>query len=140
MWCPRTHNPLGQVLHQVAADSLRDMMNGNNQPYHLTTGLGDADLHGIAAANFTCDVLAHTLQVKPINLLRPNFNLTPAKMDLSNIKAEISSKIIRIASPLVLDTLFNQLFLRYSKGPHAVLDHVWQTYDNQNGNTVFLSI
>jgi hypothetical protein len=110
--------------------SLCDMMNGNNQPYCLTTWLGDADLRAIAAANFACDVLAHTLQDRPINLLCPNFNLTSAKTDSSNIEAETSSKIIRLASPLVLDTFFNQLCPGYSQEPHATLDHVQQTYDD----------
>ena len=116
------------------------MMNGNNKPYRLTTWLGDTDLRAIAAANFACGVLAHTLQDRPINLLRTDFNLTSAKTDLSNIKAEISSKIIHLASCSVLDTLFNQLCPGYSKEPHAALNHVWQTYNNQNGNTVFSSI
>jgi hypothetical protein len=116
------------------------MMNGNDQPYRLTTWLGNADLRAIAAADFACDVLVHTLQNGPIDLLRPDFNLTSAKTDSSNIEAEISSKIIRLASPLVLDTLFNQLCPGYSKEPHATLDHVRQTYDDQNGNTVFSSV
>ena len=113
------------------------MMNGNNQLYCLTTWHGNADLHVIAASDFACDVLAHTLQDGPIDLLCPDFNLTSAKTDSSNIRAEISSKIIRPASPLVLDTLFNQLCPGYSKEPHTTLDHVRQTYNNQNGNTVF---
>ncbi len=120
--------------------SLRDMMNGNNQPYRLTTWLGNADLRAIAAADFARDVLAHTLQDGPIDLLQPDFNLTSAKTDSSNIEAEISSKIIRLASPSVLDTLFNQLCPGYLKEPHVVLNHVRQTYDDQNGNTVFSSV
>ena len=120
--------------------SLHDMMNSNNQPYRLTAWLGDAELRAIAAANFACDVLTHTLQDGPIDLLRPDFNLTSAKTGLSNIEAEISSKIIYLASPSVLDTLFNQLCPGYSKEPHPALNHVQQTYDDQNGNTVFLSI
>ncbi len=52
---------------------------------------------------------------------------------------EISSKIIRLTSSLVLDTLFNQLCQGYSKEPHTALDPVRQTYDNLNSNTVFSS-
>jgi hypothetical protein len=116
------------------------MTNGNNQPYCLTSWLGDADLRTITAANFTCNVLAHTLQDGPIDLLWPASNLTSAKTDLTTIEAEISSKIIRLATPLVLDTLFNQLCPGYSKEPHAALDHVWQTYNDPNFNTVFSSV
>ncbi len=111
--------------------SLCSMMNGNNQPYPLTIWLGNADFCAIAAANFACDVLAHTLQDGPINLLCPDFNLTSAKTDSSNIEAEISSRIIRLASPSVINTLFKQLCPGYSKEPHGALDHVQQTYNNQ---------
>jgi hypothetical protein len=58
----------------------------------------------------------------------------------NNIEAEISSNIIRLASPLVLDILFNQLCTGYSKEPHAALNHVRQTYNNQNSVTVFSSV
>jgi hypothetical protein len=116
------------------------MQNGNYQNYRLTSWLGNADLCAISATNFTRDVLAHTLQDGPIDLLCPDFNLTSAKTDSTIIEAEISSKIIRLATPLVLDSLFNQLCPGYSKEPHAALDHVWQTYDDSNGNKVFSSV
>jgi hypothetical protein len=120
--------------------SSRNMMNGNNQPHCLTSWLGNADLCTITAANFTCDVLAHTLQDRPINLLCPDYNLTSAKTYLTTMVAEISSKIIHLATPSVLDTLFNQLCPGYSKEPHTALDHIQQTYNNRNSNTVFLSV
>jgi hypothetical protein len=116
------------------------MTNERSQPYRLTSWLGNADLRAISAPNLTCNVLSHILQDGPINLLCPKFNLTLAKTDLTMIKAEINSKIIRLATPLVLNSLFNQLCPGYSKEPHAALDHVRQTYDNANGNTVFLSM
>jgi hypothetical protein len=116
------------------------MQNGNYQNYCLTSWLSNADLCAISPTNFTCNVLAHTLQDGPIDLLRPDFNLTSAKMDSTNIEVEISSKIIRLATPLVLDSLFNQLCPGYSKEPHAVLDHIWQMYDDSNGDKVFSSV
>ncbi len=120
--------------------SLRDLQDGQNRPYRLTTWLGEADLRTLAAANFNLDVLAHTLQDGPIDLLCPEFNLTSAKMDSTNIEEEINSKLIRLATPLVLDTLFNQLCPGYSKEPHAALDHVRQTYNDATGNTIFSSV
>ncbi len=103
-----------------------------------------AGIHGrifsIPAAEFAQDVLAHTLQDGPIDLLCPDFNLTSAKMDSTNIKAEISSKIIRLATPSVLDSLFNQLCPGYSKEPHTALNHVRQIYNDANGNKVFSSV
>jgi hypothetical protein len=61
-------------------------------------------------------------------------------MDSTAIKAEISSKIICLATPLVLDSLFNHICPSNSKEPHAALDHVRQTYNDANGNTVFSSV
>ena len=60
-------------------ESSCDTMNGNNQPYCLTTWLGKADLCATAATDFARDVLAHTLHDGPIDLLCPKFNLTSAK-------------------------------------------------------------
>ena len=78
--------------------SSRDLLNGNNQNYRLTSWLGDSDLRAISAADFNRDVLAHTLQDGPIDLLRPDFNLTSAKTNSTDIEAEISSKIIRLGT------------------------------------------
>jgi hypothetical protein len=120
--------------------SSQDMLNGNAQNYRLTSWLGASNLRTISAIKFAQNVLAHTLQDGPINLLCPDFNLTSAKTDSTNIEAEISSKIIRLGTPSVLDSLFTQLCPGYSKEPHAALDHVRQTYNDANGNKVFSSV
>jgi hypothetical protein len=62
-----------------------NMTNGNNQPYRLTSWLGNADPRAMSAANRTCNVLSHTLQDGPINLLCPEFNRTLAKTDSTAI-------------------------------------------------------
>ncbi len=120
--------------------STRDMTNGNNQPYGLMPWLCNADLCAMSTTNFTRNILSHTLQDRPINLLCPDFNLTLAKMDLTAIKAEISSKIIYLATPLDLDSLFNQLCPCYSKGPYNAFNHIRQTCYDANGSTVFSSV
>ena len=108
--------------------SSRDLTNGSGTAYRLTTFLGPDDIRLIPAAEFSRDILAVTLQDGPIDLLRPDFNLTSAKTDSTTIAAEINSKIIRLATPSILDHLFNQLCPGYSKEPHAALDHSRQTY------------
>jgi hypothetical protein len=115
---------------------LRNLQNGYNQPYCLTTFLGAEDLHTIAATDFAQDILTTTLQDGPNDLLCPDFKLNSAKIDSIAIKAEINSKIIHLATPLVLNHLFNQLCPGYSKKPHAVLNHIWKTYDDAEGNTI----
>jgi hypothetical protein len=37
---------------------------------------------------------------------------------------------------LSLECLFNQLCPGYSKEPHAILDHIWQTYEDTESNTI----
>ena len=120
--------------------SSRDLTNGSGTAYRLTTFLGPDDIRLIPAAEFSRDILAVTLQDGPIDLLRPDFNLTSAKTDSTTIAAEINSKIIRLATPSILDHLFNQLCPGYSKEPHAALDHIKQTYDDATGNTIFSSV
>jgi hypothetical protein len=88
---------------------------------------------------FSRNILGVTLQNGPINLLCPNFNLTSAKTDSTTIEAEIRSKIVKLATPSVLDHPFNQLCPGYSKEPHAALDHLRQTYKDTSGNTIFMS-
>ena len=114
-----------------------DLTNGNNQAYRLTTYLGPGDLRAIAAADFERDILAHTLQDGPVDLLSPTFNLTAARLDRTTLVSEIRNKIIMLATPSVLDCLFNQLCPGYSKEPHAALDHIRQTYDDAQGNVIF---
>ncbi len=114
------------------------MTNGANQAYCLTTYLGPGDLRAIAADDFKRDILAHTLQDGPVDLLSsPTFNLTAERLDRTALISKIRSKIIMLATPLVLNRLFNQLCPGYSKKPHAALDHIKQTYKDAEGNVIF---
>jgi hypothetical protein len=58
-------------------------------------------------------------------------------MDCITLVSKICSKIIMLATPLVLECLFNQLCPGYSKEPHAALEHIQQTYEDTVGNTIF---
>ncbi len=118
----------------------RDLVDGHRQQYCLTTFLGPDDICLMPPQKFSRGILGVTLQDGPIDLLCPNFNLMSAKMDSTTIEAEISSKIIKMATPSVLDHLFNQLCPGYSKEPHAALDHIRQTYKDSSGNTIFLLV
>jgi hypothetical protein len=121
---------------KLSQDS-HNLTNGSNQAYRLTTYLGPGNLCAIAAADFERDILVHTLQDGPVDLLLPTFNLTAARLDKTTLVSEIRSKIIMIAMLLVLDCLFNQLCPGYSKEPHAALDHIRQTYKDAEGNVIF---
>ena len=69
----------------------------------------------------------------------PNFNLKSTKTDSTTIEAEISLKIIKLATPSVLNHLFNQHCPGYSKESHAALNHIWQTYKDTIDNAIFMS-
>ncbi len=116
------------------------MTNGHGSPYRLTTYLGPDDICTMPPDVFLRDILGVTLQDVPINLLCPEFNLMAAKTDSMIIEAKINMKVICLAIPSVIDHLFNQLCLGYSKEPHAALDHIRQMYNDSNGNTVFSSV
>jgi hypothetical protein len=63
-----------------------------------------------------------------------------AKTDSTIIKTKIKMKVVRLATLFVINHLFNQLCPGYSKEPHTALDHIWQTYNDSNRNTVFSSV
>jgi hypothetical protein len=115
----------------------RDMINGINRAYCLTTFLGSDVIRLMSREDFSCNMLGVTLQDGPLNLLCLDFNLTSAKTDSTMIEAAISMKIIHLATPSILDHLFIQLCPGYSKEPHAALDHIRQTYNDATGNTIF---
>ncbi len=112
----------------------------SNQAYRHTTYLGPGDLRAMAAKEFQRDILGITLQDRPVDLLSPTFNLTSARMDRTTLVSEICSKIIMHATPSIFECLFNQLCPGYSKEPHAALDHIRQTYEEMEGNTIFQSV
>jgi hypothetical protein len=116
------------------------MTNGHASPYRLTTYLGPDDIRTMPPDVFSRDILGITLQDGPINLLRPEFNLTAAKTDSTIIEAEINMNVIHLATQSVIDHLFNKLCPGYSKEPHAALNHIRQMYNDSNGNTVFSSV
>jgi hypothetical protein len=45
-----------------------------------------------------------------------------------------------LATPSILECLFNQLCPGYFKEPHANLDHTRQMYEDTEGNTIFQSV
>jgi hypothetical protein len=118
----------------------RKLTIASNQAYHFTTYLGPGDLKAMAAKEFQHDILGITLQDRPGDLLSPTFNLTLAKMDHTTLVSKVRPKIIMLATPSVLECLFNQLYPGYSKQPYAALDHIWQMYEDAEGNTIFQSV
>ncbi len=139
LWPPGNTILRAEYYIKLPQDS-RNMTVASNQAYHHTTYLGPGDLRAMAAKEFQCDILGITLQDRPVDLLSPTFNLTLARMDHTTLVSEICSKIIMHATPSIFECLFNQLCPGYSKEPHAALDHIHQTYEDMEGNTIFQSV
>jgi hypothetical protein len=131
LWPPGPGNTIlcAEYYIELPQDS-RNMQNGANQEYRLTTYLGPSNLCAIAADAYQRDILAITLQDGPVDLLSPMFNLTLARIDRTALVSKIRTKIIMLATPSVLECLFNQLCPGYYKEPHATLDHIRQTYED----------
>jgi hypothetical protein len=88
---------------------LHNITNGHSSSYCLTTYLGLDDIHTMPPDVFSRDILGITHQDGPINLLCLEINLTAAKTDSTIIEAKINMKVICLATPSVIDHLFNQL-------------------------------
>ncbi len=73
-------------------------------------------------------------------LASPWFQPHKCKDKLSNHWSWNQLKDHKISTPSILDHLFNQLCPGYSKEPHVALDHIWQTYKDASGNTIFSSV
>jgi hypothetical protein len=139
LWPPGNTILRAEYYIKLPQDSC-DITIASNQPYHLMTYFGPGDLQAMAAKEIQHGILGITLQDGLVDLLSPMFNLPLARMDCTTLVSKISSKIIMLATPSNLECLFNQLCPGYSKEPHAALDHIRQTYEDTEGNTIFQSV
>jgi hypothetical protein len=127
----------GEYFIQLPQSS-RDLVNGGNAAYTLTSWLGPADLRTMSTVAVQRDILGITHQDGPYNLLALSFNLTSCRTDSTAIYGELKSLVVRLASDTIHQTMFMELVPGYSIEPHNVLEHIWQCYVDANGNTVKL--
>ncbi len=115
------------------------LTNSNNIAYNLTTFNGAADLQTLSASDVRHDILEETHQDGPFDLLEPAFNLPSCKTDSTIVYNYLKTLVVRLASNTVHKQLFYVLVPGYSMEPQTVLDHIWQSYINENGGTIHLS-
>jgi hypothetical protein len=113
-------------------------MNDGREAYCLTTYLSPSNICSMPPSAFACNILSVTCQDGPIDLLHPNFKLTAAKTDSTTIKAKISSKIICLATPSVINHLL--ISSAQDNPKRRALDHTRPPYEDANGNTIFSSV
>jgi hypothetical protein len=104
----------------------RQMMNGIETAYNLTTFHGTPELRTLDAQGVQLKITDFTLQDGPVELQAASFGATSARTDSSAIRTEIQEKILRLASSSICHTMFTKLCPGYSNQPHAVLEHICQ--------------
>ena len=134
---PNTTLP-GDYYIQLPQGSV-DLTTAAGNPYWLTTFLGVADLRTLSVAEVERDILGATHQDGPYDLLEPSFNLSSCRTNSKVIYGELKSQVVRLASATIHQQLFEVLVPEYSMELHNVLDHIWQSYVDQDGKTVRLT-
>ena len=112
----------------------------NGNAYNLLTFHGPADLRTMSTADVQALILDVTLQDGPVDLQPSKFNLTSARTDSTEMRSDNESRIVRLASPTVLHTMFLELCPGYSMQPHAAIDHIRQVHTDRDGNHVVSTV
>ena len=111
------------------------MVNNVGNPYQLVTYHGPDDLRTLTPEQVTRDILQQVHQDNPLLLRASQFNLTAASTDSIELMSSINDRILRLAYPQIVHSLFNELCPNYSDQPHAALEQVKQTFTDQDGVT-----
>jgi hypothetical protein len=101
--------------------TLRALVNGNGVQYSITTFIGPSDLQMLSPQEVRAQILDLTIQGNLLDLLLPSFNVQSAQTDSITLQMEIDQKILRLALPMICNTLFTKLCPRcpgYSSQPH----------------------
>ena len=123
---------------QLPQDTV-DLVNAAGTAYRLTTFTGAADLPMLSIDEIKRDILVAAYQDAPYNLLKPSFNLTSCRTDSTVIYGELKSQVVRLVSATIHQQLFEVLVPGYTLEPHNVLNHIWQSYIDQDGTQVRLT-
>jgi len=78
-------------------------------------------------------ILDATHQDGPYDLLEP-INLTSCRAESTVTYGKLKSQVVRLASATIHQQLFEVLVPGYTLKPHNVLDHIFQSYIDQDGN------
>ncbi len=114
------------------------LIDGSNNAYNLTTFTGAADLRTLSPSKIQRDLLSETHQDGPFDLLQPAFSLTSCQTDSSVVYGNLKTLVVKLASDSIHEQLFSELVPGYSMEPHLVLEHIWQSYVDDNGVTINL--
>ncbi len=114
----------------------RAMTNGAGAVYNLLSFLGVDDLRTLTPPEVKATILDPCLQDGPVLLKASDFNLQIANTDSTDISANIEHKILKLAWHQICTFVFAEICPGYSSQPHAALDHIKQSYVDNEGNMV----
>ncbi len=117
---------------QLSQDTV-NLVNVAGNAYHLTTFTGAANLRTLSIDEIKRDILGATHQDAPFTLLKPCFNLTSCRTDSRMIYGKLKSQVVCLASTTIHQQLFEVLIPGYTLELHNVLNHIWQSYVDQDG-------
>jgi hypothetical protein len=128
----------GEYYIQLPQDSV-DLLNALGNPYCLTTFLGAPNLCTLSVTDVQGDILRATHQDGPFDLLKPSFNLTSCRTDSTVKYGELKIQVVCLTSATIHQQLFKVLVPGYSMEPHNVLNHIWQSFVDQEGKHIRLT-
>ncbi len=100
------------------------------------TFLGVNDLRTLTTPEVKATILDPCLQDGPVLLKASDFNLQIANTDSTDISLDIEQKILKLSWHQICTSVFAEICPGYSRQPHAPLDHIKQSYVDNDGNMV----
>jgi hypothetical protein len=119
----------------------RQMLNGNNVAYQLTTWHGADDIRTLTPDQVRDNILWPCLCDSPLLLATADFNLPGiVRTSSTQINSDVKQKILRLAFNQVCHTLFKNLCPHYTDQPYAAVEVIKQSYIDADGNRVSSSV
>ncbi len=132
--------PTSMILHVLyyieLPQGLCAMVNGAGGAYNLVSFLGVNDLRTLTPPEVKATILNPCLQDGPVLLKASDFKMRIANTDSSDISLDIEQKILKLAWHQLCTSVFAKIYPGYLSQPHAALDHIKQSYVDNEGNMV----
>lgn len=119
--------------------TLEIVLDGAANPRSLVTFHGAADLRTLSVDQIQDDILSLVPQDAPVGLAEAPFNVTNALVD-ETIMESISRSILKLAVSTFEKEVFLHLCPGYTNKPHASIEGISQTYPDEHGNIVCMTV
>lgn len=133
-------NTVLRVMYYIELpQTTHNMINGNGQPYILTTFGGVDNILTLDVGLIQDDILTMTMQDKPYALSSPDFNLPEVNRDSVSMMDVIEKPILSMAFKQICHQVFEEKCPGYTDQPEAALEYITQCYTDEQGNEVCLT-